>query len=97
MLSVPETLHLIPQSEMGELATDTRNFPHYAYCPLSESRIRPKDAKIQFVALITNKPEVTPGKVNPKTGKVDGSKLVWTVADRTGTVCLRLAFQPETF
>lgn len=73
---------------MGELATNSRHFPHYAYCPLSESRIRPKEAKIQFVALITSKPQVTPGKVNPKTGKVEGGKLVWTVADRSGTVSL---------
>jgi hypothetical protein len=56
-------------------AIDKKSFPAYEYCPISESRLRPKDAKIQFVVLITSKPVVGPGQ-----------KLTWTVADRTGVV-----------
>ncbi|KIX05426.1 uncharacterized protein Z518_06298 [Rhinocladiella mackenziei CBS 650.93] len=72
VLTVQETLHLIPESEM--LAIDDKAFPDYEYCAINESRNRPKDAKIQFVALVTSKPVVGPGQ-----------RLRWTVADRTGT------------
>ena len=74
VLTVPETLHLIPEKEM--MAIDTQSFPDYEYCPISESRTRPKNAKIQFVALVASKPTIGAGK-----------KLHWTVADRTGVVC----------
>ena len=66
-------MHLISETEMR--AVDANAFPAYEYCPISESRVLPKDAKIQVVALITSKPEVGPGK-----------RLTWTVADRTGVV-----------
>lgn len=68
-----ETLHLIPEKEM--LAIDEKSFPGYGYCAIADSRKYGRDAKIQFVALITSKPAV---------GK-DG-RLHWTVTDRTGTV-----------
>jgi hypothetical protein len=67
-----DTVHLIPASDF--LATDTTNFPDYAYCPISASRSRPKDAKIQFVAVITAKPVLAS----------EGNKLTWSVADKTG-------------
>ena len=70
--TVLETLHLIPESEL--LAVDDKAFPDYEYCPISESKNRPKDAKIQFVAIVTSRPVVA------------GQRLQWTVADRTGTV-----------
>jgi len=54
-------------------AIDKNWFPGYAYCPIVDCRKRPKDAKIQIVALITSKPTIGAGK-----------KLHWTVADRTG-------------
>jgi len=47
---VQETLYLIPEEQMK--ATDDKLFPDYAYCSLSEAWLRPKDAKIQFVALV---------------------------------------------
>ncbi len=71
-----ETLHLIPESEM--LAVDSKGFPDYEYCPISESKNRPKDAKIQFVAVILSRPVV-----------VSGQRLQWLVADKTGTVSMR--------
>ncbi|KAK5453594.1 hypothetical protein LTS15_006780 [Exophiala xenobiotica] len=49
VFTVQETLHLIPESEM--LITDGDAFPEYEYCPINESKLRPKNAKIQFVAL----------------------------------------------
>ncbi|KAK7897110.1 hypothetical protein LTR67_004999 [Exophiala xenobiotica] len=71
VFTVQETLHLIPESEM--LITDGDAFPEYEYCPINESKLRPKNAKIQFVALVTSRPVVV------------GQRLQWTVADRTGT------------
>ena len=59
------------------LAIDDKAFPLYEYCPISESRNRCKDAKIQFVAIVTSRPEIGPNK-----------RLQWTVADRSGSVCL---------
>ena len=50
VLSVRETLHLIPEEQMKKI--DDQLYPHYAYCPVSESRVHSKDAKIQFVALV---------------------------------------------
>jgi len=47
---VRETLYLIPEEQMK--ATDDKLFPDYAYCPLNEARLRPKDAKVQFVVLV---------------------------------------------
>jgi len=73
---VAETLHLIPEKEM--LAIDEKSFPGYAYCAIADSRKHGKDARIQFVALITSKPATGP----------DG-RLHWTVTDRTGTVSSR--------
>ena len=64
------------------LAIDDKNFPDYAYCPVNESRKHRKDAKIQFVALIVNKPEVGPDQ-----------RLQWKVVDRTGEVCVAFSFQ----
>lgn len=72
-LTIRETLHLISEADMRDI--DTMLFPEYEYCSIDESRSRPKDAKIQFVALILTKPQVT-----------EGNKLVWSVADKTGTV-----------
>lgn len=57
------------------LITDSDAFPEYQYCPINESKQHPKNAKIQFVALVTSRPVVV------------GQRLQWTVADRTGTVC----------
>jgi hypothetical protein len=57
------------------LAIDEKSFPGYAYCAITDSRKHGKDARIQFVALITSKPATGP----------DG-RLHWTVTDRTGTV-----------
>lgn len=59
------------------LAIDKKNFPDYEYCPVSESSKRRKDAKVQFVALILEKPKVS-----------DDKKLTWSVADRSGVVGL---------
>ena len=73
VLTVAETLHLIPEADM--LATDTKMFPDYAYCAIKDSRKHPKDAKIQFVALIASKPEVCPDQ-----------RLTWRGIDRTGEV-----------
>lgn len=73
--TVEETLHLIPDSEMSTV--DKKSFPDFAYCPINESKSRPKDAKIQFVALITSKPVVG-----------SDQRIHWTVADKTGTVSL---------
>ena len=55
--------------------TDTQSFGDYAYCPIKDSRSHPKNAKIQFVVLILDKPQVKEGK-----------RLTWSVADRTGVV-----------
>jgi hypothetical protein len=55
------------------LAIDTKRYPDYKYCALKEARNCPKDAKLQFVALIASKPEVT----EPDT-------LTWKVVDRSG-------------
>lgn len=41
---------------------------------MAESRKQDKDSKIQFVAVVTSKPTLSP----------DGSKLTWAVADKTG-------------
>ncbi|KIW13943.1 hypothetical protein PV08_06724 [Exophiala spinifera] len=70
-LTVHETLHLIPDSEMTKI--DTKSFPDYKYCPISDSKYHGKDAKIQFVALVTSRPEVV------------GDRLQWSVADKTGS------------
>ena len=67
------------------LAIDDKNFPDYAYCPVSDSRKHRKDAKIQFVALIVSKPEVGPDQ-----------RLQWKVVDRTGEVCVAVSFQPPS-
>lgn len=71
VLSVRETLYLIPEGEM--LATDTISYPDYRYCALKDARKCLKDTKIQFVALIASKPELT----EPNT-------LTWKVVDRSG-------------
>ncbi|EXJ77220.1 hypothetical protein A1O3_10378 [Capronia epimyces CBS 606.96] len=71
VFSVHESLHLIPESEM--LAIDAQAFPDYRYCPISESKSHPKDAKLQFVTLVLSKAVVGPEQ-----------KLTWTVADKTG-------------
>lgn len=73
VLTVCETLYLIPDAKMREI--DTELFPEYKYCAISDSRSAPKDAKIQFVALVVTKPQVVAGK-----------KVVWTVVDKTGAV-----------
>lgn len=73
VLTVLETLLLIPDSELR--ATDVESFPDYAYSPINQSKSRPKDEKIQFVAVIISKPVVGPNQ-----------RLHWTVADKTGTV-----------
>ncbi|RMZ76283.1 hypothetical protein DV737_g4882, partial [Chaetothyriales sp. CBS 132003] len=71
VISVPETLHLIPQSEMR--AFDHKAFPDFDYCAIADNKYRPLDAKLVFVVLITSKPKVSRSKV-----------VTWTVADRTG-------------
>jgi hypothetical protein len=71
VLSVRETLYLIPVAEM--VAIDTSNYPDYKYCALREARKHHKAARIQFVALIASKPEVT-----------ESNKLTWKVVDRSG-------------
>jgi hypothetical protein len=71
VLSVRETLHLIPEPEMLDI--DTKNYADYKYCALKEARKHHKDAKIQFVALIASKPELT-----------EPNKLTWSVVDRSG-------------
>lgn len=53
-------------------------FPEYKYCPIKEVGNHPKDAKLQFVALVLEKPQI-----------VEGKKLIWTVADRTGVVSFK--------
>ena len=68
-----EQLHLIPEADM--LATDDLLFPDYAYTSIADSRKHPKDGRIQFVALIVNKPTVTKDQ-----------RLTWRVVDRTGEV-----------
>ena len=72
-MTVREQLHLIPEDQMKK--TDTQSFGDYAYCPIKDSRSHPKNAKIQFVVLILDKPQVKEGK-----------RLTWSVADRTGVV-----------
>lgn len=57
------------------LVRDTKSFPDYAYCPINESRLHPKNAKIQFVAIVLTRPVVSADQ-----------KLTWSVADRTGVV-----------
>lgn len=79
VFTVRETLHLIPEDQM--MAIDKKNFPDYEYCPVSESSRRRKDAKIQFVALILEKPKISEGK-----------RLTWTVADRSGVVRIQMEY-----
>ena len=55
------------------LEIDPMVYKDYKYCALKDARKHPKDAKLQFVALIASKPEVT----EPKT-------LTWKVVDRSG-------------
>ncbi|KAK5073058.1 hypothetical protein LTR51_005700 [Lithohypha guttulata] len=70
VLTIRETLYLISQAEMKK--ADTK-FPNYAYCPISQVDSIPKNAKIQLVCLILDKPQIK-----------DGNRLTWSVADRTG-------------
>lgn len=55
------------------LAVD-KQFPDYEYCAIADHQIKPRGAKIQFVALIVSRPVL------------NGQKLSWTVADKTGIV-----------
>lgn len=73
ILTIRESLHLISDAQMKEI--DTKLFPDYEYCPINEARLRPNDAKVQFVALILTKPQV-----------MKDGKIIWTVADKTGMV-----------
>lgn len=73
VLTIRETLYLIPKEQL--VKPDTKTFPDYAYCPISETQLHSKDAKIQFVGLILDKPQIQEGK-----------KLAWRVADHTGMV-----------
>lgn len=57
---------------------DTVLFPDYKYCSIADAHTQPKDAKIQFVTIILSKPQIA-----------EKNKVVWTVADKTGIVCLR--------
>jgi hypothetical protein len=50
-------------------------FKDYTYCPINESRKHPKDAKIQFVALVLTKPEIGANQ-----------RIQWQVADKSGVV-----------
>jgi len=50
VLSVRETLYLIPEEQMKK--TDDKLFQNYVYCPVNDVKLHPKDAKIQFVALV---------------------------------------------
>ena len=75
VLTIRETLHLIPDEQMKK--TDDKTFADYAYCPVSEAQSRPKDAKIQFVALVLTKPQTS-----------GANKLTWQVADKTGVVSI---------
>lgn len=72
ILTIRETLYLIPQDQMTKV---DNTFPAWKYCPINEVGSRPKDAKLQFVALVLEKPQI-----------VEGKKLIWNVADRTGVV-----------
>ena len=58
------------------------NFKDYAYCAIADARKHPKNAKIQFVALILTKPEIGPDQ-----------RLHWQVMDKTGTVSQTGALQ----
>lgn len=71
VLSVRETLHLIPEYEMLEI--DTKNYADYKYCALMDARHQCKTSKVQFVALVASKPELT-----------EPNKLTWRVVDRSG-------------
>lgn len=71
VVTVPERLHLIPEEDM--LAVDEVNFPRHVYCPLNAMPEQAKDAKVQNVVLILNKPQVKPGR-----------RAEWKVMDRTG-------------
>lgn len=71
VFSVRESLHLIPESEMLEI--DTKNYAEYEYCALMDARKQSKTAKVQFVALVASKPELT-----------EPNKLTWRVVDRSG-------------
>lgn len=79
-LKVKETLHLISDDKMHQIDDFAHDwdieFRKYEYCPIGEIHKRPKDAKIQIVALILSKPTIQPGK-----------KLKWQVVDKTGVVC----------
>ncbi|KEF50850.1 uncharacterized protein A1O9_13098, partial [Exophiala aquamarina CBS 119918] len=72
-LTPHETIHLIPESEM--MVRDTESFPDYAYCPINELELHPKNAKVQLVVIVLTRPVVGPDQ-----------KLTWSVADRTGVV-----------
>ncbi|KAI1626336.1 hypothetical protein EDD37DRAFT_339959 [Exophiala viscosa] len=78
--TVQETLHLIPESEM--LAVD-KAFPDYEYSTIADNKAKSKNAKIQFVALITSRPVVK------------GQTLSWSVADRTGTANFYFQYRGE--
>lgn len=69
--SVRETLHLIPEAEM--LAIDTKSYADYQYCALRDARLQRKNDKLQFVALVSSKPELTKPNI-----------LSWRVVDRSG-------------
>lgn len=68
-----ETIHLIDPAELQ--VVDSKRFPDYKYCPIAESKLRPQDAKVQFVAIVLSRPVLGPDQ-----------KLTWTVADRSGVV-----------
>lgn len=60
-------------------ACNTELFPDYAYCAIADNSRHSPAERLQFVAVITSKPVVSP----------EGSKLTWTVADKTGVVSSR--------
>lgn len=55
------------------LEIDTKNYADYKYCALMDARDQNKTSKVQFVALVASKPELT-----------EPNKLTWKVVDRSG-------------
>ena len=71
--TVHETIHLIDPEELK--VTDPRSFPGSEYCPVAEHKLRPRDAKVHFVAIILSRPVLGADQ-----------RLTWTVADKSGVV-----------
>ncbi|RVX70943.1 hypothetical protein B0A52_06100 [Exophiala mesophila] len=80
--TVHETIHLIDPEELK--VTDPRSFPGSEYCPVAEHKLRPRDAKVHFVAIILSRPVLGADQ-----------RLTWTVADKSGVANFYFQYRGE--